>query len=220
MRNRHILFTLALVLLLGCRTEIDDKPAAEMVEGSPTAAPVEPAVRVAVDPEESRIEFIGAKITRQHVGEFHEFDGWVGYDAENRPVAVEFTIDLASLETDTKKLDGHLKTADFFDVENYPTATFTSSSIEPAAEGGGESGTTHTIAGSLDLHGVNREIRIPATVVESPEGVRATSEFTINRKDWNINYPGAPDDLIRDDVLIRLDLAFPKSPDAAATTEV
>jgi polyisoprenoid-binding protein YceI len=87
-------------------------------------------------------------------------------------------------------------------VEKYPKATFTSTSIKP----GGENGATHTVTGNLDLHGVTRSITFPAKISPSADAVDVDAEFVIKRKDFGIVYPGMPDDLIKDDVLIKLKL--------------
>jgi polyisoprenoid-binding protein YceI len=92
-------------------------------------------------------------------------------------------------------------------VATYPTATFTSTAITA----GGEKGATHTVTGTLDLHGVKKSITFPATISVSPEAVTVKAEFALNRKDFNIVYPGKPDDLIRDEVVLKLDVtAKPK----------
>lgn len=215
MNRTNLLLSLSLVLLLpACqKSEITDKPAAEVSDTAATAtAPdtaAQPAsgVRVNVDKATSAIHFVGAKVTRDHKGQFKNFDGWVEYVA-GRPERISFDIDLNSLQTDEAKLDAHLKTADFFDVAKYPKATFTSTSLTEAPPGDA-AGSTHVLTGTLDLHGVQKEVRIPVKAQQTAEGTHATSEFTINRHDWGISYKGMADDLIKDNVLIRLDLHFP-----------
>jgi polyisoprenoid-binding protein YceI len=68
----------------------------------------------------------------------------------------------------------------------------------------------YTITGNLTLHGVTKSISFPATAVLTDKDLKANSEFSINRKDFGIVYPGMPDDLIRDDVLIKLTIEAPK----------
>lgn len=212
------LFSASLLALTACQSEIDNKPAAEVLDTAPaTSSPAVdgtpnaggPLVTVPVIKEASSIGFIGAKVTRDHVGTFRKFDGSIEY-AGQQPNRIVFEIEPGSAVTDTTKLDAHLRTADFFDVENHPKATFTSQNIREEI---GVDGTTHRIDGVLNLRGVDRTISFPVKVEKLENGgVRATSEFTINRKDWNVSYPGAADDLIKDDVLIRLDLRFPPPP--------
>ena len=56
------------------------------------------------------------------------------------------------------------------------------------------------------MHGVTKSITFPAAIEMAEGEVRASAEFFVKRFDWNIVYPGKPDDLIRDEVVIRLDL--------------
>jgi polyisoprenoid-binding protein YceI len=69
---------------------------------------------------------------------------------------------------------------------------------------------THTITGNFDLHGVKKSISFPATIQVAADSVSANAEFSINRKDFGINYPGKADDLIRDGVVIKLTLKVPR----------
>lgn len=219
MKSCSLLLALSLLFLApGCKSEIDNKPAAE-VSGTTaestttdTAQPATAAVRGNVIKEKSKIEFVGAKVTGDHQGQFKTFDGRIEYLAA-QPSNISFDIDLNSVETDTEKLTGHLKSPDFFDVAKYPKATFTSTSLTEAPAGSTD-GATHTLRGTLDLHGVQKEVAIPVKAAVTPDGVRTTSEFTINRHDWGISYRGAADDLIKDNVLIKLDLMFPPPPAA------
>jgi polyisoprenoid-binding protein YceI len=210
---------LLILLLPACqKSEISDKPAAEVSEATTAAAggtstqPAAGTTTANVIKEKSAIEFVGAKVTRDHQGKFNAFDGSIQY-AGGKPAGVSFDIDLNSIETDDAKLTQHLKTADFFDVAKYPKATFTSTSLTEAPAGA-PAGTTHELRGTLDMHGVKKNVTIPVKAEVTPEGVRTTSEFTINRHDWGISYRGVADDLIKDNVLIKLNLMFPPPPAA------
>jgi len=213
------MLVLSLLLLTpACKSEIDEKPAAQVSEtvattSSDTAATAAPTgTATPVIKEKSKIEFTAAKVTRDHHGEFKNFDGSIEY-AGGQPSKIAFDIDLNSIETDTEKLTGHLKTPDFFDVAKYPKATFVSTSLTEAPAGS-PGGATHMLKGTLDLHGVQKEVTIPVVAEKTAEGVHTRSEFTINRQDWGISYKGAADDLIKDNVLIKLDLMFPPPPSA------
>lgn len=225
MKYSSLVLILSLALFPACqKSEIADKPAAEVSDtaaatNTDTAAaatdtqPASGTSRANVIKEKSSINFVGAKVTRDHKGQFKTFDGYISY-ADGKPVDVSFDIDLASLETDDPKLDAHLKTPDFFDVAKYPKATFTSTSLTEAPAGSAD-GATHLLKGTLDLHGVKKEVTIPVKAQQTADGVRTTAEFTINRHDWGISYKGMADDLIKDNVLIRLDLLFPPPPASA-----
>ncbi|HKR66985.1 MAG TPA: YceI family protein [Thermoanaerobaculia bacterium] len=211
MKHTAVLASLLLTFALACqKSEVDQKPAAEVTPAgsTTTTAPATPAaggVTSNVIKEKSSIDFVAAKVTRDHKGKFKNFDGTIEY-VGGKPTRVSFDIDLASVETDTPKLTEHLKTPDFFDVANHPKATFTSTSLT-------QTGTdTYELRGTLDLHGVQKEVTIPVKAATTPEGVRTTSEFTINRQDWGIAYKGMADDLIKDNVLIKLNLMFPPPP--------
>ena len=220
MKYRSTFLAASILVLAACQSEITDKPAAEVsdtgtttvAETSTSTAPSGPTSNVKVIKEKSSINFVGAKVTRDHKGEFKDFDGSIDY-AGGQPQKISFDINLDSIETDTPDLTKHLKTPDFFDVAKYPKATFTSTSLE-AAPAGSPAGTTHVLRGTLDLHGVQKEVTIPVKAEQTADGVHATSEFTINRHDWGISYKGMADDLIKDNVLIKLDLMFPPPPAA------
>lgn len=223
MKSSSLLFAVSLTLFLpACqKSEITDKPAAEVSDTGATVTTTDSATSTApaaagtvaqVIKEKSKIEWVGAKVTRDHNGQFRNFDGSIEYVA-GKPERISFDIDLNSIESDDEKLTGHLKSPDFFDVAKYPRATFTSTALS-AAPAGSAAGVTHMLNGTLDMHGVKKDVSIPVKAEQSAEGVHTTSEFTINRHDWGISYKGAADDLIKDNVLIKLDLMFPPPPAA------
>ena len=76
---------------------------------------------------------------------------------------------------------------------------------------GGAGGATDTVTGDLELHGEKKSISFPATITVTADGVSGTAEFSINRKDFKIVYPGKPDDLIKDDVAIKLAIRAKKA---------
>lgn len=156
----------------------------------------------------STIEFVGAKVTRKHDGAFHVFSGaieLVEEDPQKSIVTVE--IATASLTADDPKLTSHLKSADLLDVEKYPKARFVSTAVEPK----GPSGEYH-VTGNFALHGVTKSITFPATIKVHGDKLEARAEFVIDRKDFGIAYPGMPDDLIKDAVLLKLDIHGMKMP--------
>jgi polyisoprenoid-binding protein YceI len=212
--NPRRVFAIALtaVVLSACNNDpAKDKARANVAP--PVASAAEPAapaaaVTYAFSNDGSKVEFVGAKVTGKHEGTFGAFRGTiqlVGNDPQKSSVQTE--IDTASLNVEPAKLAGHLKSADFFEVEKFPKASFQSTSIKP----GGEKGATHTVTGNLELHGVKKSISFPATIRVSGDTVETDAEFAINRKDFGIVYPGKPDDLIKDDVLIRLQLRAKKA---------
>ncbi|WP_394845273.1 YceI family protein [Pendulispora brunnea] len=149
----------------------------------------------------SVFSFVGAKVTGKQEGSFGKFSGTVDLiDGNPEKSKVDAEVDVGSLSTDAEGLTHHLKTPDFFDVAKFPTAHFTSTAIRA----GGEKGATHTITGNLELHGVTKSISFPATIKVTGEQLDADAEFAIDRKDFGIVYPGKSDDLIKDEVLLKL----------------
>ncbi len=146
----------------------------------------------------SKVGFVGSKVTGSHEGGVKTFTGTAGVD-NGRVVAVNVEIDMTSTYSDSEKLTGPLKSPDFFNVAKHPKASFSSTKIE------GDAGKA-TITGDLTLNGVKKSISFPATVKVSPTMVNVDTEFSINRKDFGIVYAGRADDLIRDGVVIKLDI--------------
>ena len=165
-----------------------------------TAAPTS-AVAYTFSEKSSKLEFVGAKVTRKHDGAFQRFSGTVNL-VDNDPLKSSVTaqVDIASITTDTAKLTAHLQSPDLLDVGKFGKATFVSTSVAPSAD----KKASHTITGNLQLHGVTKSISFPATLSTSTDAVNVEAEFAINRKDFGIVYPGMPDDLIKDDVLLKL----------------
>ncbi len=211
-----------LFLVLACADPTADKPKAELV---PPSAPVQPVATPApplqnpaapaatTAPANLRsvalsgtIGFTGSKVTKSHDGRFNSWKGEAQLDGD-KLVGLRFTVQTASVQTDSPKLDSHLIAEDFFNAAAMPEATFVSSAITAgAAADAGLPGATHTVEGELTLHGVKKQLRFPAVIEQSPAGVKARTEFSINRKDFGIVYPGRPDDLIREDVLLKVDI--------------
>lgn len=203
-----LLVILFALLVFGCSDPAANKPKAAVGNAAPeTGAPKTGGETLTISPENSKVDFVAAKVTRSHNGAFKQFSGTI--DLVNNNVEqsiVSISIDTASITTDDDQLTGHLKTADFFDVAKNPKATFVSTKIEPNTA----NGATHTITGNFDLHGVKKSISFPATIQVAPDSVSANAEFSINRKDFGINYPGKVDDLIRDGVVIKLTIKAPR----------
>jgi polyisoprenoid-binding protein YceI len=215
---RPILLLLALSLAAGCgdTSAIDDAPKASVqapVEAAPAATPAptseeegaaEPSsAPLALDPAASSIGFLGAKLTATHEGGFKAFKGALRL-VDGAPASLTVEVDTASVFADKPKLESHLKSADFFDVASLPTATFTSTSF---VRGDGD---TYNVQGAMTMHGVTRDIGFQATVTTTDGAIRAATTFQINRQDFGITYPGKPDDLIKDEVALRIVLVFPQ----------
>jgi polyisoprenoid-binding protein YceI len=204
----------ALLTLAACQDPAKDAPKATVSTAAPkSTGPVMPASTTTamgdyvIDAASSTIGFVGSKVTGKHEGKFEKFSGSIslsGGKAEGGKLTID--VDTASVKSDEPRLDGHLKTKDFFEVDRFPKATFVSSEIKA----GGEKGASHTVTGELELHGVKKTVSFPVTIKVEGDTVTDTAEFSINRKDFGIVYAGKADDLIRDDVLLKLSLKAPK----------
>ena len=127
------------------------------------------------------------------IGTFEQVSGSFTYDSEAGPEGQSITveIDTASVDTNHAERDKHLRSADFLDVDEFPTATFVSTGYEGDAEGG-------VMTGDLTLHGVTMPIAIAVKRVGEGKdpwgGYRAGFEgsVTIARKDYGMGYNLGP----------------------------
>ena len=160
-----------------------------------------------ITPQNSKVEFVASKVTGSHNGSFQKFSGQIDYAGAPEKSRVSITMDASSITADDPKLTEHLKTPDFFDVAKYPDAKFVSVEIRP----GGDRGASHTVTGNFTMHGVTRSISFPATISVTSDVATVDSNFSINRKDFSINYAGAANNLIRDEVVIKLTIRANKA---------
>ena len=204
------LLTLPIALLLACADPAENVPKADVSaadkSATATASPPPSAAgkAYAVITDASKIEFTGSKVTGKHDGGFKQFQGEIHASGDSVSHA-KVTIDTTSLWSDNNRLTGHLKSPDFFDVAKYPTAVFETTSIAGT-------GDNAKVTGNLTLHGVTKQISFPAKIHVKDDAVTVAAEFAINRFDFDIKYAGKADDLIRNDVVLRLDVkAAPKA---------
>lgn len=175
-----------------------------------------------VDSNTSKLEWVATKVTGYHTGNVPIKNGELNVN-NNQLVGGRFVLDMANMvvsgpsgskEADNKKLLGHLKSPDFFDVTNHPEASFVITGVKPF------SGTvqdtadprqeeineykvpnpSHTISGNLTIKGITKNIEFPARINLSDNQLEALAKFNIDRQQWNITYPGQPDDLIRNEI--------------------
>lgn len=179
------------------------------VANSQVAAPARAkGESLAITPENSKVLFTGSKVTGKHEGGFNRFTGSIDLvNGKPEDSSVRVDIETPSVFTDTDGLTKHLQSGDFFEVEKFPKASFASTKIVSDAAKGENN---YTVTGDLELRGVKKSVTFPATITVTPADVAVNSEFSINRRDFGIVYAGKADDLIRDDVVIKLDLSSPR----------
>jgi polyisoprenoid-binding protein YceI len=161
-----------------------------------TATATEKAVATAtaarsyqIDKTHSSVTFqVRHLLTKVH-GHFGDFSGAITVDEMNPANSrVDVTIQAVSIDTHTVDRDNHLRSGDFFDVENYPTLTFRSVSVTPRG------GDWFDVAGDLTIHGVTRQITLPVNYLgngKDPWGNEKAAfeaDITINRKDFDLNW--------------------------------
>jgi polyisoprenoid-binding protein YceI len=116
--------------------------------------------------------------------------------------------DLESSPKDKAKLEGHLKSPDFFDVEKYPTATFTIKSAKPVKDS--KDGLTHDVTGDLAMKGKTQPVTIPVTITRNGDSAEAKGKAVVDRTKYDVRYGSGKffdnlgDKVINDD--IKLDL--------------
>ena len=145
-----------------------------------------------IDPSHTRIGFSArhAMVTKVR-GNFEDFEGSAHVDTANPAnSSVKVVIKAASVTTHNEQRDGHLKTPDFFDVENYPEITFTSTNVE-------RDGDDWDITGDLTINGVTKSVTIPFEQTGSAKdpfgNLRVGFEggTTIDRTEWNLSFNAA-----------------------------
>ncbi|HEX5169604.1 MAG TPA: YceI family protein [Cyclobacteriaceae bacterium] len=171
------------------------------------------ATKWTLDPTHSELVFKVKHLMITNVkGEFRKFSAEIdGDDFTKSPISV--TIDAASIFTNEDQRDGHLKSADFFDVENYPTVTFKSTSLKQVDDD------DYTLKGILTIRDVSKEIELDVEfggVNKDPWGNEKAGfsiKGKINRKDFGLNWNAALETggvLVSEEVKITAEVQFVK----------
>jgi len=165
-----------------------------------------------VDPASSSITWTGSKVTGSHNGTIAIQSGNIVLN-DNKLSGGEFTIDMTSLvnkdlEGDAEnkgKLEGHLKSDDFFATEKYPTSKFVITKVDHKTDNKAD------ISGNLTMKDITKNITFTADITQNTaETFAAKSDFNINRKDWGVVYTGMQDDLIADEINFKVNLTANK----------
>jgi polyisoprenoid-binding protein YceI len=143
-----------------------------------------------IDSSHSTAEFTVRHLMITNVrGRFGKVSGSVDYDpAKPEASSIEATIDASSIDTRDEKRDAHLRSADFFDVEKYPSLTFKSKKVTKTGDG-------FTAVGDLTMHGVTKEVTLEVEELSQPNKdpwgntrMGASAHGKINRKDWGLGW--------------------------------
>jgi polyisoprenoid-binding protein YceI len=168
-----------------------------------------------VDPVHSSVEFrvkhLGIATVK---GMFREYEGHIEIGDDLASTRAYGTIDPASIDTGEPKRDDHLRSPDFFDVENYPEITFESTSIEVIDED------EFHVTGDLTMHGVTKPVTLHVEVTgteEDPWGntrVGLEAQGELSRSDWGMRFNqalGSGNMVVSDKVRIGIDVSAVKA---------
>lgn len=156
--------------------------------GVSQARPSKKESSYAVDTRNSKLVWVGKKVTGEHTGFVPITNGSLVW-ADNKLKGGNFDIDVKNLTvtdiTDAsynEKLVGHLKNDDFFAVAKYPKASFVISSVTP------KGANNYEIVGKLTIKGITQEVRFPAVVKAEKSLLTAQAKIKVDRTKFDIRY--------------------------------
>jgi polyisoprenoid-binding protein YceI len=169
-----------------------------------------------IDPVHSEISFKVKHLMITNVkGVFKEFDASIYTTGEDFMTSeIDFWMNPASVDTGDPKRDGHLRSPDFFDVENFKQISFTGNTYEKVDNDG-----SFTVYGDLTIKGIKKQIKLNVEfggVMKDPWGNEKAGfslNATIHRKDWGLNWNTALEAggvLLSDDVIISCEVQLVK----------
>jgi polyisoprenoid-binding protein YceI len=173
-----------------------------------------------IDPTHSRLGFVArhAMVTKIR-GSFNQFAGTGYFDAENPAASrVELTIQAASVDTRNADRDAHLRSNDFFDMENHPEIRFVSTAVDQVDTD------NYRVTGDLTIKGVTKpvtvDVEFTGTAVDpfGNQRIGVEGKTTVNRSDWGINWNAALEAggvLLGEKVVLEFEVAAIRTPDAA-----
>lgn len=188
---------------------------------TPTTVPTTVTGTYKIDPTHSRIGFVArhAMVTKVR-GSFNEFDGTGYFDVEDPSKShFELTIKAASIDTRNADRDAHLRSNDFFAMDEYPEITFVSTNVEtPSPE-------VYRVTGDLTIKGVTKPVTFDLEyngVVSDPWGntrVGFEGSTSVNRKDWGVNFNVALEAggvLVSENITLEFEIAAVRVDEGAA----
>ena len=174
------------------------------------ASPSFAAETFVIDKGHSEVGFQIRHMMAKVRGRFTDFDGKIVADrAKPEASSVELTIQATSIDTANPNRDKDLRSADFFDVEKYPTITFKSTSIKAKGKD------AYDVTGTLTMRGVSKEVTLPVAFLGIRKNMRGQdaagfeTAVTLNRKDFGITWNKALDAggvLLGDEVYVSINL--------------
>jgi polyisoprenoid-binding protein YceI len=216
MKTKLLAITLlSVIALAGCN---GTKNTVETLEAEAVVTPEGEVTTIELS-ESSQVAWEGKALGKKHNGVMGSTSGTILVDENRQLVGGEFTIDMSTIRVldlkgdNAEKLKNHLSSEGFFDVENYPTASFVITNIEPSEA----EDATHTISGNLEMKGETKNISFDAEVSQASGVYAATAEFEIDRTEWGVNemsgkfFEELGDNAVSDAITLRLDLEASQS---------
>ncbi len=161
-----------------------------MIAFAGLAFTVKPGASLKVDTLNSNVQWTGHKVTGQHNGVVNIKSGTLTYDDKGFFSGGSFDIDMTSLKClDLQgdmagKLEGHLKSDDFFGTATYPTSRFVITKVAPRGKPG-----EYKITGNLTIKSTTKEVKFDALLTEADGGkIVATGDIKIDRTDFDVRY--------------------------------
>lgn len=139
--------------------------------------------KLSADTTKSKLSWLGEKVTGQHTGTIKLQSGWINWK-DNKIVSGEFDIDMRSLKDadNNGRLEGHMKSDDFFGVEKFPIAKLIITGSSPFDKGNG------TVDGTLTIKDSTNPIEFKAAVQKNTDGTWFYANIVVDRTKYNIRY--------------------------------
>ncbi len=139
--------------------------------------------RLNADIEKTTLHWLGEKVLGEHNGTVKLIDGWLDWQ-DNKIVSGEFTIDMKRIKDDdgSERLESHLKSDDFFGVEQYPESKLVVTGSESFDKG------TALVKGDLTIKGITHPIEFKATIQKEDVGTWFFANITVDRTKYNVRY--------------------------------
>jgi len=139
--------------------------------------------KLVADAGKTTLNWLGEKVTGQHNGTIALKDGWISWN-DNKIVSGEFSIDMTTIKDadGSERLEGHLKSDDFFGVEKFPVSKLVITGSDSFEKG------TATVKGNLTIKGVTHPVEFKATRMLKDDGTYYFANVVVDRTKYNIRY--------------------------------
>jgi polyisoprenoid-binding protein YceI len=139
--------------------------------------------KLTADTDKTKLLWLGEKVTGQHTGTINLKSGWLIWQ-DNKISSGEFSIDMASLKDseNNERLEGHLKSVDFFGVEKFPTAKLVITGSTSFDKGNG------VVSGTLTIKDITNPIEFKAAMQKKDDGLWFFANIVVDRTKYNIRY--------------------------------